>query len=253
MFDGRFRSSFEVGFKPVGHKLAELGVRADHLTLAGVGAAAASAVAVANGALRGGFLLLALAGLVDVLDGAVAKASGSASPRGAFFDSVADRLSDALLFGGVAWYLTARHGGHQGMLALAVLAGAMLISYERAKAESLGFDARGGLMERAERFLLLGFGLLFDFLLVPVLWVMLALVLVTASQRFAKVWAQASEAVPGPRPAGPPTATVPTSSIVGARARSRPGTRRSARRASRRRATGPGDTWSARMRARRQR
>ena len=51
----------------------------------------------------------------------------------------------------------------------------MLISYERAKAESLGFDARGGLMERAERIIFLGLGLLFDSLLVPVLWVMLVL------------------------------------------------------------------------------
>ena len=49
----------------------------------------------------------------------------------------------------------------------------MLVSYERAKAESLGFDARGGLMERAERLIVLGFGLLFDSLLIPVLWVML--------------------------------------------------------------------------------
>jgi CDP-diacylglycerol--glycerol-3-phosphate 3-phosphatidyltransferase len=78
------------------------------------------------------------------------------------------------------------------MLPLAVLAASMLISYERAKAESLGFDARGGLMERAERTVALGFGLLFDSLLVPVLWVMLALTLVTAVQRFLKVWRQAS-------------------------------------------------------------
>ena len=74
----------------------------------------------------------------------------------------------------------------------------MLISYERAKAESLGFDARGGLMERAERLIALGIGLLFDSVLIAVLWVMLALTLVTAVQRFVKVWQQASVA----RPAG---------------------------------------------------
>jgi CDP-diacylglycerol--glycerol-3-phosphate 3-phosphatidyltransferase len=70
----------------------------------------------------------------------------------------------------------------------------MLISYQRAKAEALGFSARGGIMERAERLVLLGFGLLFDSLLVPVLWVMLVLTLVTAVQRFAMVWRQASAA-----------------------------------------------------------
>ena len=86
-----------------------------------------------------------------MLDGAVAKASGTASARGAFFDSVADRLTDALLFGGVAWFLATTQPGRIAVLPLAVLAASMLISYERAKAESLGFDARGGLMERAER------------------------------------------------------------------------------------------------------
>ena len=167
MFDGRFRSSFEVGFKPVGQKLHRAGISADHLTIAGVLFSLGAAIAIGNGALRGGFLLLALAGLVDVLDGAVAKASGTSSPRGAFFDSVSDRLSDALLFGGVAWYLASEYGGHAPLLPMAVLAGAMLISYERAKAESLGFDARGGIMERAERFVALGLGLLFDSLLAP--------------------------------------------------------------------------------------
>ena len=76
----------------------------------------------------------------------------------------------------------------------------MLISYERAKAESLGFDARGGLMERAERIIALGVGLLFDSLLIGVLWVMLVLTLVTAVQRFVKVWQQASVATPAPQP-----------------------------------------------------
>lgn len=232
MFDGRFRSSFEVGFKPVGATLHKAGVRADHLTLFGVAAALAASVAIANGALRGGFLLLALTGLTDVLDGAVAKASGSASPRGAFFDSVSDRLSDALLFGGVAWYLQSTYGGHAFMLPMAVLAGAMLISYERAKAEALGYDARGGLMERAERFGFLGFGLLFDSLLVPVLWIMLVLIVFTAGQRFAKVWVQAS----AERPV-----------VTRSRTRARP--RRTARRTTSRRTS---ENWTTRMRSRRE-
>ena len=99
-----------------------------------------------------------------------------AGPRGAFFDSVADRVTDALLFGGVAWYLADRPRRPRWRCCRSPCSAlSMLISYERAKAESLGFDARGGLMERAERFVLLGIGLLFDSLLVPVLWVMLVL------------------------------------------------------------------------------
>ena len=198
MFDGRWRTSFEEGLKPVGANLRRTGITADHLTALGVVLAGAAAIAIANGALRAGLLLLALCALPDVLDGAVAKASGTAGPRGAFFDSVCDRITDALLLGGVAWYLSTTHPGRIAVLPLAVLAASMLISYERAKAESLGFDARGGLMERAERIIALGVGLLFDSALIAVLWVMLVLTLFTAVQRFAKVWQQASAPKPAP-------------------------------------------------------
>ena len=116
---------------------------------------------------------LIVAGVSDLLDGSIARGSGQASPRGAFFDSVTDRASDALLFGGVAWYL-AGDSPYLPILAFAVAACSMLISYERARAESLGLDARGGLMERAERFVLLGIALAFP-ILVPMLWLMLAL------------------------------------------------------------------------------
>src|SRR5688572_13317501 len=117
--------------------------------------AVAAAVAIGNGALRGGLLLLVASAVPDLLDGAVAKASNTASSRGAFFDSVADRVTDALLLGGVAWYLASQDGAHAAVLPFAVLGASSLISYERAKAESLGFDARGGLMERAERIIAL--------------------------------------------------------------------------------------------------
>jgi len=196
MFDGHFRADAERTLKPVGHKLKRAGVTADHLTVLGVLMAVGAAVAIGAGALRLGLVLLVLTALPDVLDGAVAKASGTASPRGAFFDSTADRFTDALLLGGVAWHLSTTQPGRIAVLPLAVLAASMLISYERAKAESLGFDARGGLMERAERLIVLGLGLLFNQLLVPILWVMLVGTLFTAATRFAKVWSQATDAVP---------------------------------------------------------
>jgi CDP-diacylglycerol--glycerol-3-phosphate 3-phosphatidyltransferase len=192
MFDGRWRTTFDKGLRPIGDQIRRTGVTANHLTTTGLAMAVAASVAIANGSLRAGLLLLVLTAIPDVLDGAVAKASGTASPRGAFFDSVIDRVSDALLLGGVAWYLDSTQPGRIALLPLAVLAASMLISYERAKAESLGFDARGGLMERAERLVFLAFGLLFESLLVPVLWVMLGLTVLTAGQRFVTVWRQAS-------------------------------------------------------------
>ncbi|MGH9135828.1 MAG: CDP-alcohol phosphatidyltransferase family protein [Acidimicrobiales bacterium] len=227
MFDKKLRSQVEAGLKPVGTNLRRAGFRADHLTLLGIVMAVGACVAIANGALRGGLLLVALTAIPDVLDGAVAKASGTASSRGAFFDSVADRLTDALLLGGVSWYLASTQPGRVAVLPLAVLALSMLISYERAKAESLGFDARGGVMERAERLIALGFGLLFDSLLVLVLWVMLVLTAVTAIQRFVSVWRQASN-----------VRVVPVRERWAARRAARTTTRAKVRR----------QTWSARVR-----
>jgi CDP-diacylglycerol--glycerol-3-phosphate 3-phosphatidyltransferase len=194
MFDGRFRAPIERAVKPVGNGLRKTGLSPDHLTVAGLVMAVAAAVVIGLGHLPAGLLLVILAALPDLLDGALAKASGQASQRGAFFDSVADRVTDMVLFGGVAWYLASKHGAHAALLAFAVMAVSSLISYERAKAESLGLSAKGGLMERAERLILLCIGLLFESILVPVLWVMLVLTAITAVQRFTKVWRQASVA-----------------------------------------------------------
>ena len=196
MFDGNWRTAVDRGLTPIGVSLRRTGVTADMVTVTGIVMATAASVAIATGFLRVGFFLLILTGIPDALDGAVAKASGTSSLRGAFFDSVSDRLTDALLFGGIAWFLVDTEQGHIMMLPVAVMSLAMLVSYQRAKAESLGYDAKGGLMERAERFIVLAFGLLFSELLVWTLWVMLALTAVTAVQRFVKVWRQASEGRP---------------------------------------------------------
>lgn len=105
MFDGRWRTTFETGLRPIGAQISRSGITANHLTLTGMAMATAAAFTIANGWLRAGVILVVLTAVPDVLDGAVAKASGTASARGAFFDSVIDRVSDALLLGGVAWYL----------------------------------------------------------------------------------------------------------------------------------------------------
>lgn len=192
MFDGNFRTTVDKATAPIGQGLARAGVSPDAITLVGVAMAGACGFAIAVGQFPLAVLLLALTGLPDALDGAVAKAKGSAGPRGAYFDSVSDRLSDALLFIGCAWYLGGTDSPRLAMLPFALYVAASLVSYQRAKAESLGFEAKGGLMERAERFLALGFGLLFSPLFTITLWVMLALTVITALTRFRKVWLQAS-------------------------------------------------------------
>ena len=196
MFDGRWRDSVERGTAPVGRRLVRMGIRADMLTASGLVFATATAVAVATGHLHLAIPLLAITGFHDLLDGPVAKAGGTSSVRGAFFDSVADRLADAIVLGGVAWYLVDTHPGHLVLLPFALMAATSLVSYQRAKAESLGLSAKGGIMERAERMILLGVGFLSTVLLVPVLWAILALTCLTAAGRFVRVWRAAEAPLP---------------------------------------------------------
>lgn len=206
MFDGRWRDSVDRRTGPMGRRLVRWGITADVLTASGLVFAVATAVVVATGHLLVGIPLLALTGFHDLLDGPVAKAAGTASVRGAFFDSVTDRVADAVLMGGVAWYLVSVHEGQLALLPLAILAASSIVSYERAKAEALGItEARGGLMERAERMILLGAGFLAPWLLVPVLWALLGLTLLTAAGRFVRVW-QAAD--------GPPARTAPRPGAV---------------------------------------
>jgi CDP-diacylglycerol--glycerol-3-phosphate 3-phosphatidyltransferase len=194
MFDGKFRAPVDRAVKPIGNGLRRTGMTPDHLTIVGLVVACGAAVSIGFGQLTLGLLLVVLAALPDLFDGALAKASNTSSQRGAFFDSVVDRVTDAVLYGGVAWYLASTHSAHAALLPMAVMGASSVISYQRAKAESLGLDAKGGLMERAERIIALCLGLLFSFLLIPVLWLTLVLTLVTAVQRFVKVWKQAAVA-----------------------------------------------------------
>ncbi|HEY5272922.1 MAG TPA: CDP-alcohol phosphatidyltransferase family protein [Acidimicrobiales bacterium] len=179
-------------FSRLGTTLVKHGVTADEVTVVGILFAIATSVVIGLGYLYIGIVVLTIGGLMDALDGVVAKAAGAASLRGAFFDSVADRISDAFIFGGVAWYLLERSDPRAAILPVAILAVSSVISYTRAKAESLGLSARGGLMERAERLIFLGLALLLHVVMVPLLGVLLALTTATAIGRFRKVWLQAS-------------------------------------------------------------
>ncbi len=194
MFDGKFRVHVDKYVRPVGVTLTRTKITPDHLTIVGLVISIAAAVTIGAGYLRFGLLLVVAAALPDMLDGALAKASNVSSQRGAFFDSTIDRITDGFMLGGVAWYLGDTRGGTAAVLPFAVMAVSSLISYQRAKAESLGLQAKGGLMERAERIVILCVGLLFDSGLYWVMWAMLVLVSITAVQRFVKIWRQAAVA-----------------------------------------------------------
>jgi CDP-diacylglycerol--glycerol-3-phosphate 3-phosphatidyltransferase len=198
MFDGKFRAPVDAAVRPIGRALRSTGLTPDHLTVVGLVLGAAAAVVVGSGHLHWGLVLVILAALPDLFDGALAKASGASSQRGAFFDSTVDRITDSLLLGGIAYYFATHEDPRLSVLPFAVASVSSLISYQRAKAESLGLDAKGGLMERAERIVVICVGLFLEPWLHGslkwIMWGMLALILVTAGQRFAKVWKQAAVA-----------------------------------------------------------
>ena len=198
MFDGKFRAPVDAAVKPLGAALRKTKLTPDHLTVVGLVVAGLAAVAVGAGRLRIGLVLVILAALPDLLDGALAKASNTSSQRGAFFDSTVDRITDALLLGGIAYYFAETQDPRLAVLPFAVSAVSSVISYQRAKAESLGLDAKGGLMERAERIVVICVGLFIEpwlnGALVWIMWGMLVLITITAVQRFVKVWNQAAVA-----------------------------------------------------------
>lgn len=173
---------------PVGRRLARMGATPDGLTTFGVLGTFAGAGVVVAGQHLAGALVLAVATATDALDGTVARISGRVSRWGSFYDSVADRVSDAVLFGAALWLV--RDDGVLFVAALVALATATLTSYIRAKAESVGWQATVGLLERPERviILILGIGL---GLLPLALWTLAVGGLVTVAQRLAAVRRQA--------------------------------------------------------------
>lgn len=193
--------------RPVGNVLADAGVGANAITALGVAIAALTGLVVAYGDFIAGVALITVGGLMDTLDGHVAKAAGTSSPRGAFLDSVSDRVADALVFIGLAGYFIRTHDETGALVPIAILALSNVVSYERSKAESLGFTAaRGGLMERAERLIFLAIALLTGAFahvaLLPMLGALAALTACTAIGRFVRVWREASGKHPSVPSAG---------------------------------------------------
>jgi CDP-diacylglycerol---glycerol-3-phosphate 3-phosphatidyltransferase len=143
---------------------------------------------------RLGAIVLLVGGALDAVDSAVARARGTSSTYGAFFDSVADRIADVVVFGTALWLV--RDEPLLFGVGLAALGGAQVTSYIRAKAESLGWNATVGVLERAERIIIMGAGFIFDLLAVA-LWVIAIGALVTIVQRWRAVARQAERPAVG--------------------------------------------------------
>jgi len=144
---------------PVTQRLVRAGVHPHALTIAGFLVTCGAGWAFATGALTLAGALVLLGGAFDLFDGRVARAGGQASVFGSFFDSTLDRLSEVVVFLGLLHFYLRPPPTRDALMLSAVLlalAGSLLVSYTRARAEGLGLDCKVGLMQRAERVLLLG-------------------------------------------------------------------------------------------------
>lgn len=173
---------------PLARQLVRLGVTANELTLAGLVLTVVGMAVVLGVSPFFGALILTLGALTDAFDGAVARQTNATSPLGAFYDSLGDRVSDGILLGGAAWLV--RGDPATFTAAIVALVGAQVTSYARAKAESLGWRATVGLVERPERVILLLFAFGLQFVEVAV-WVLAVGSVITVSQRLRVVVEQA--------------------------------------------------------------
>ena len=203
---------YSAGFKQMVRRLVErsvapvfgrLGITPNMVTLIGLLLTMGVAVVLANGSLQLGGWLLIGAGVFDLFDGALARATNQTSRFGAFFDSVIDRYSEALIFFGLLLFYHQQQGA-EAMLAVtlvyASILGSLMVSYARARAEGLSIACETGWLGRPERITILVIGLILGYVVVA-LWILALFTNWTAIQRIYHVWKASQEPVEPPIPA----------------------------------------------------
>jgi CDP-diacylglycerol--glycerol-3-phosphate 3-phosphatidyltransferase len=181
----------------LGEALSRLGLTPNALTVIGLVLNLVVAIIIAMGDTRLGGVLLLIASGFDMLDGAVARASGTVTKFGGFLDSTLDRYSEAVVYCGVLWYVLGTADYRLGsLLVFAATVGSLLISYARARAEAAGFRASVGLLARPERVLVLAVGLLVG-QLIPALWILAVGTQLTVLTRMGHVWRLSREVESG--------------------------------------------------------
>jgi CDP-diacylglycerol--glycerol-3-phosphate 3-phosphatidyltransferase len=202
------RASISRALAPVGTSLASKGISPNAITVTGtLGTVAFAAIFFPKGPhwFFLGSVLITICVLMDMLDGAVARASGRPTKFGGVLDSSCDRVADAAIFGAVAWYYGLRHDRWMLLAALLCLVLGALTSYIRARAEGAGLTATVGFAERAERLIIVLvaaglYGLGVPYLLPAALWFLAGATLITVIQRFVEVHRQAVREHREPRP-----------------------------------------------------
>jgi CDP-diacylglycerol---glycerol-3-phosphate 3-phosphatidyltransferase len=169
VLDSRIRGLWDRLMRPVGRALGRTGISPNAITFTGVALQAWAAVLIVTDHLLSAGLVAGVAAIADTLDGAVARGRGLISDFGALLDSTLDRLSDALFFIPVAWLYAVGAPNRPperwvAAVALVTLVASFLVSYVKARAEGLGFECNIGIVERAERVIIMILGLLLNLL-----------------------------------------------------------------------------------------
>ena len=182
-FTDWLRKIFSQVLNGIGGFLNNLGIRPNVITLSGLFGNFISAALIAMGYLTWGGLLAMIIWPLDALDGTMARLRGEDSKYGSFIDSTTDRYSEIAIYGGLMIHFIRNDQWLGIVLAYLALTGSLMVSYTRAKAESLGFTAKNGWFSRAERYIVLMPGIIFRRPDIS-LWVLAVMTYVTALQRF---------------------------------------------------------------------
>ena len=194
MFTTRFEAWVRRQAEALVSALGRSPITPNQVTVVGLGLTFLAAGLVAFGHLRWAGVVLIFAGTCDILDGALARSTNTSYPYGAFLDSTLDRYSEGAVYLGLAAYFVTVGGPLQEWLVLATLAalaGSFLVSYVRARAQSLGFVCKTGLFQRPERVVVTVVGLLVGgYVLYGVVFLLAIVTNITALQRIREVWLQ---------------------------------------------------------------
>ncbi len=191
-FTDFLRARFKGVIEPIAAFLNRLGMMPNTATLLGLFGTAIGSIFLAMGNITIGGLILLVAAPLDAIDGTMARLRGESSEFGAFVDSVTDRYSELLIFGGLLFYFLQRQDWIGAGLTYLAASGSVLVSYIRARGQSVGFDSKVGFFSRVERYLVLIPCLVFNLPLIAVGAIAL-FANITAFQRILHIRAQAYE------------------------------------------------------------
>lgn len=163
-----FRKIFRGVLEPVGKFLNRLGLTPNAMTLLGLLGNTIGAYYLARGEMTLGGIIILLMGPIDALDGTMARLRGMDGHFGAFVDSVSDRYSELIIFAGLLYYYAVNSDYLGVILVYLAAAGSVLVSYIRARGQSLGWDTKVGILTRMERYLVLAPALIFNIQLVGI-------------------------------------------------------------------------------------